>query len=491
MSGVDLRGMDLRDARIEGICLRDANLEAADLQRAVLCRVDLRGANLKAANLSEVMYDEGVSRTPVNMEGANLEGAILSGRHGWGSLKDTVSLRRANLRGAHLTEVEELRQGGLPRLGEPPAARALEGAQLSLDGTFLLGLALMGTDLSKVRLPDTVEAGAVRDCLEPLVASLHARRGNDAVMGDLLDLAFNQRNNGASVLTSIDSIDDAYMDLKVALMQGVSEALATLSDAQLARVRGRVRGAVAQSALCAVAVAGPAGGPGRRGGGVGVGHRSAAREPTVGAGGGPADVGETGFGRGGEFAAAHGMGIYQLLYVLEHPSESVGEASPKGPLREALRQMQRDLAGDLRAAYVKRLPEPMREQLAQAQDRDDENYFAVLSTDRQSALFFHHDYFKSFVLGEKLVPTHPQGPVSYEGFQAVHFDSTTGSIKPADAEALKAFPILSAAYTRDATNRPLSELVARAATGRAARGVVQGRHWGSSQQDQAGRFTSQ
>jgi len=71
LRGANLRGAKLYRANLRGAKLYRANLYEAKLYRANLYEADLRGANLEGANLYEA------NLRGANLEGANLEGAKL------------------------------------------------------------------------------------------------------------------------------------------------------------------------------------------------------------------------------------------------------------------------------------------------------------------------------------------------------------------------------------------------------------------------------
>jgi len=88
--GVDLSGVDLREANLSGADLREADLSGANLSGA-----DLSGANLSGADLS------GADLREADLSGANLREADLSGADLSGA-----NLREADLSGADLSEAD-------------------------------------------------------------------------------------------------------------------------------------------------------------------------------------------------------------------------------------------------------------------------------------------------------------------------------------------------------------------------------------------------
>ena len=102
LSGANLNGADLIDAKLSGADLTDTNLtradlNGADLTDANLTRADLRGADLRGADLN------GAHLKDVNLTGANLGGADLSGAKLGGVKLGGADLTDAKLGGADLT----------------------------------------------------------------------------------------------------------------------------------------------------------------------------------------------------------------------------------------------------------------------------------------------------------------------------------------------------------------------------------------------------
>ena len=92
----DLRGANLRRAKLWQARLREANLRGADLSRANLIGTNLRRVNLRRANLSEANIRRADLRK-ADLTRANLRDALLGRAH----ILD-VSLTEADLRGASL-----------------------------------------------------------------------------------------------------------------------------------------------------------------------------------------------------------------------------------------------------------------------------------------------------------------------------------------------------------------------------------------------------
>lgn len=149
----DLRGKDLRRARLAGCDLRrrdlsGADLERADLRRALLAdarleKARLRGARLRQADLSGVDLS-GADLGEADLTGADLSGAVLGGATLGGALLEGACLDGASLDGCDLAGLSfrgvTMRRADLARAN-------LERAQLS-DGE------LESADLSQARLDD-------------------------------------------------------------------------------------------------------------------------------------------------------------------------------------------------------------------------------------------------------------------------------------------------------------------------------------------------
>ena len=250
LRGADLSGANLRGADLSGANLRGANLRGADLSRAGLRGADWTGANLSWANLSEVNLSGadliGASLSGANLSGANLRLADLSRADLIGANLSGADLSGANLRGANL-RVADLRGAGL-RVADWTGANLswanLSEANLSgadLREAYLRGANLRGADLSRANLSgadlsraDLIGAdwtGANLSWANLSEANLSGANLTGAVFdadtqiklfdSDMynLDLAFNHINNpSGSILTTINSINDKYKELKNNLM---------------------------------------------------------------------------------------------------------------------------------------------------------------------------------------------------------------------------------------------------------------------------------
>jgi hypothetical protein len=395
LEGANLSHAHLGGARLDGVHLDKANLSGADLSNAHLEAAQLTGANLTGADLS------GAHLSQANLDGADLHNARLEGADlGQASLKGAdlrgARLQGAILRQATLTGALRLRPGqpGLGLMsGAAPAARSrpaevggrLDGTQLFVD-EFALALVLGGEDLSKVqwmrRPNDTVEF------LEPL--RLAPALPPDS-QREFLDRVFNHWGNaGRSALASIDSIDQAQIGLKRALMGEVCEYLKALPPATLAALAGPVWEILSKypevlqyhpdlaKRLIGTAV-------------LAAGRDTwqidyLSEHPTVLHTAVAQTLQDLTQDNGGAFAAAHGMAIYQMLRVLEKSSNADDKK----------------LAEQLRAAYEERQPANANLKAILASARSDnetmKNSFA-LPLGGNSFLLLDHDRFDQLVPG--------------------------------------------------------------------------------------------
>jgi hypothetical protein len=240
LSAADGAGLRLSDADVLYAVNAGANLAGADLCGVNLNRTDLRGALLSAANLADA-----------SLRGANLEGAELRGTELPGADLGGAGLRGANLHGANLERTnlvgadrwDEKRQGEELRrtLRSPWCCERLDGAWLSVQGSFALPSILSGQDLSRSRWVGRDDAQAIERFLRPVLRALAGELERGPSLEELLCLGFDHwKHNDHSILTSIDSISAESPRLKVAMMQAVCAALATRSDTELAPVAGPV-----------------------------------------------------------------------------------------------------------------------------------------------------------------------------------------------------------------------------------------------------------
>ena len=97
----DLKGADLRHARLRYVDLSDSDLRYADLSDSDLRYADLMGTNLRGANLSGADL-RGANLSGADLRGANLRGANLNGADLSGADLKGADLKGANLKGANL-----------------------------------------------------------------------------------------------------------------------------------------------------------------------------------------------------------------------------------------------------------------------------------------------------------------------------------------------------------------------------------------------------
>lgn len=194
LTEADLTGANLAQARLEKSLFIGANFTNANLMNVNLTQVKLTDANLTGANLTEA-YLKNVTLVKTNMTEANLAGASL----------EQVDLTDVNLTGANLTNA--------CLVGTDFTRTNLTNTNLT--GANLAGANLMGVDLSSAILKKlNINATNFSDASlnNTLTLSL-PKRWNDRN----LDTTLNHFNNQNSLLTSINSIDDKYNELKTKL----------------------------------------------------------------------------------------------------------------------------------------------------------------------------------------------------------------------------------------------------------------------------------
>ena len=152
---VNLRGRDLRFARLDRTDLRQADLTGSDLDGASLAGADLRGAWLGCANLNLLADDRRAAKC-ASARGANFVKARLA----------EARMAGADLRGARLDEAQlegaQMRQAAMS--GASLAGAWLDRADLTgawLQGASFVRASLQGADLSGARL-QTADLGAAR-----------------------------------------------------------------------------------------------------------------------------------------------------------------------------------------------------------------------------------------------------------------------------------------------------------------------------------------
>jgi Pentapeptide repeats (8 copies) len=103
LSGEDLQGADLHEAKLDGANLSGADLQGADLHEARLDGANLAGADLQGADLHEAKLD-GANLSGADLQGADLQEAKLSGANLKMANLRNARLSRADLKGADLRE---------------------------------------------------------------------------------------------------------------------------------------------------------------------------------------------------------------------------------------------------------------------------------------------------------------------------------------------------------------------------------------------------
>jgi uncharacterized protein YjbI with pentapeptide repeats len=151
---INLRGRDLRFARLDRADLRQADLTGARLDGASLAGADLRGARLGCANAAALQLPDGrakagcTSARAADFSAARMAGASLAGADLRGARFDEAALERADLSRAQMAgatfERAKLQRADLSG-GVLHAASLL---QASLQGASLVGARLEMADLS-------------------------------------------------------------------------------------------------------------------------------------------------------------------------------------------------------------------------------------------------------------------------------------------------------------------------------------------------------
>ncbi|MDR5616752.1 pentapeptide repeat-containing protein [Arsenophonus sp.] len=199
MTGADLTKAKLINVNLAQAHLADVRLVEANLKGANLNIANLNNANLSQANLVGVKMDDsdlvGANLIEVDLTGANLTRAKLGNTILIDANLTNANLMNANLAHADLTEVD------------------LTGANLT--GADLIGANLSEVDFSNAILKElNINAANFSDAILNNTLTLFLPKiWND----DSLDITLNHFNNQSSLLTSINSIDNKYNELKIKL----------------------------------------------------------------------------------------------------------------------------------------------------------------------------------------------------------------------------------------------------------------------------------
>ena len=162
---VNLRGRDLRFARLDRTDLHQADLTGADLEGASLAGADLRGVSLQCADLDELILsgDRKTARCPMAQRaifnGAKLDGARMMGADLRGARFENASLVGAELAYAALAGAT-FYNARLER-ADLTGGVSLQGANFataSLRGTDLTGAKLIGADFTSASMKGVVLA---------------------------------------------------------------------------------------------------------------------------------------------------------------------------------------------------------------------------------------------------------------------------------------------------------------------------------------------
>jgi uncharacterized protein YjbI with pentapeptide repeats len=146
---LNLRGRDLRNAKLDRTDLHQADLTGADLDGASLVGSDLRGAWMGCADLNQLLLTDSRSAARcVSARGANLSKARLSAARMAGIDARGARLEAAQLDGAQLSQAL---MGGANLAGARLDLADLTGA--SLHGANLLLASLQGAELAGAKAP--------------------------------------------------------------------------------------------------------------------------------------------------------------------------------------------------------------------------------------------------------------------------------------------------------------------------------------------------
>lgn len=263
---LNLRGRDLRYARLDRTDLRGADLTGADLDGASLVSADLRNARLQCADISDLILTEDrsaarcASGREANFSRARMAEARLAGMDLRGARLEEASLEGAelayallsgiNFSGAHLERADLT--GGVQLQGANFLLASLQGADLTgaqaqaadfssaglqaailshagLQGAVLRGAELEGAELQYAKLAAADLGGAKAPAADLRGAGIwqtRPPRESDLVLADLseLVLAPPEEDELAALAAMIEGLDDPR------LRQRVREPLAAVLD---------------------------------------------------------------------------------------------------------------------------------------------------------------------------------------------------------------------------------------------------------------------
>lgn len=254
-AGMDWSGIDLSCLDLSRTCLKNFNLAGADLSGSLLYYTDLSGADLSHARLS------GARTRDTKLVGANLIGAILGGMR-----IERVDFRHANCAGvdfstamlANLGCGTDFRDGcfvganfSQTHLMDPDFSRAdltranlrathltgaiFDGARLAgacLDGSYLELRPFAGADFRGASLGGVyVERGDwLKSAADAGATDIRLHR-SELQIADLQERLLNHRANATSLQRNIDAIADD--SLKLELMRQLFVALCCARNAPL------------------------------------------------------------------------------------------------------------------------------------------------------------------------------------------------------------------------------------------------------------------
>jgi uncharacterized protein YjbI with pentapeptide repeats len=263
---LNLRGRDLRFARLDRADLHQADLTGANLDGASLVGTDLRGAwmgcadlgelqpadsrratgcmSARGANLAKARLNEarlaGADLTGARLDGAQAEGAQLAQTRLPGAALSGAKLDRADLTGAELfgANLQMASMQGADLTGAKLAMADLAGAllqgaslsQASLEGTTLREAEIEGATFASARLIGADLTGARMqgtDLTRTLVWRTTAPGGENSAFADMAQISIQPPGPTeiAAMKASIDRVDEGP------LRNRLSEGLGPLMDA--------------------------------------------------------------------------------------------------------------------------------------------------------------------------------------------------------------------------------------------------------------------
>ncbi len=248
---LNLRGRDLRYARLDRSDLHQADFTGADLEGASLVRTDLRSVFMNCSNLDAMLLGDGrekancTSARNADFTKANLTNANLLGLDLTGSVMEDVTMSDVNLSYAIMPGVNF--SGAHMERADLTGGVVLQGAMFqlaALQGANMLGANLQGADLNNASLQGAILSWALLDGASLSEANLNgadfskvslrgANLGNAKLRGTDFRGAFiwetsppNERDVALSVFSKI-----TMSPLGTSEREGIKAQLLALSSA--------------------------------------------------------------------------------------------------------------------------------------------------------------------------------------------------------------------------------------------------------------------